>query len=88
MNVDLSLREALCSHPPAQVTQEAVQPVSGCAELGLGILTEPGSACRFQHHLCLRANLLRVDRKVGPHTDSTSSGVGGCGVYFSSALEV
>lgn len=79
---------ACALNPPAQVNQEAVQPVSGCAELGCGILTEPGSACRFKHHLRLRANLLCVDRKVGPHTDSTSSGVGGCGVYFSSALEV
>lgn len=83
------LRGLACAlNPPAQVKQEAAQPVSGCAEPGCGTPTELGSACGFQHRLCLQADLLCVDRKVGPHTDSTSSGVGGCGVCFTSALEV
>lgn len=77
------------SNPPARAKQEVVQPVSDCAWLGSGILTKSGSACRFKHNLCLRANLLCVDRKVGaPHWQHFLRGGGVCGVYFSSALAV
>lgn len=86
MNVDPweKPRGLACAlNPPAQVNQEAVQPVSGCAELGCGIPAEPGSACRFKHHLRLRANLLCVDRKVGaPHWQHFLRGRGLWGVFF------